>query len=52
MCDSYAVGDRQSPKGIFKYQERIDFDQHYIILFGRETIDCLLADREHVKMPK
>jgi len=29
-------------------QERIDIVNRYIKLFGRETIDCLLADREFV----
>lgn len=35
-------------KGTSNTQERIDLVQRYINLFGRETIDCLLADREFV----
>lgn len=35
-------------KGTSNSQERIDLVQRYIGLFGRETIDCLLADREFV----
>lgn len=45
MRDSYAVGYRRLPKGIFYSLERIGLVQRYISLFGRETIDCLLADR-------
>ena len=35
-------------KGTSNSQERIDLVQRYINLFGEETIDCLLADREFV----
>ena len=35
-------------KGTSNTQERIDLVQRYINLFGEETIDCLLADREFV----
>lgn len=35
-------------KGTSNCQERIDLIERYISLFGRESIDCLLADREFV----
>ena len=35
-------------KGTSNTQERIDLVQRYVNLFGEETIDCLLADREFV----
>ncbi|MCQ2283900.1 MAG: hypothetical protein MJZ57_03240 [Bacteroidales bacterium] len=35
-------------KGTSNTQERINLVQRYINLFGEETIDCLLADREFV----
>ena len=35
-------------KGTSNTQERIDLVQRYISLFGLDTIDCLLADREFV----
>ncbi len=35
-------------RGTSNTQERIDLVQRYINLFGADTIDCLLADREFV----
>ena len=35
-------------RGTSNTQERIDLVQRYVSLFGADTIDCLLADREFV----
>lgn len=32
----------------FNFQKSIDLLQHYVYLFGAESIKCLLADREFV----
>ena len=35
-------------KGTSNTKERIELVQRYVRLFGAESIDCLLADREFV----
>ncbi len=49
LCKARTVCFSKLPKrGTSNTQERIDLVQRYINLFGADSIDCLLADREFV----